>query len=248
VRRAALTALLAAFAAAIPAGAQAPVFPLPLKAKLTDCHTGPLLSDRFAVFVGQMPALQGTRRMWMRFDLYERTSAGRWKRLSVPKFGSWQKSLPGKPGFIYEKRVDQLQAPAAYRAQIRFRWYDKHGRLQRRSRRTTRTCSEPDPRPDLAVGTVTATDAGAGRLRYLIRVRNDGRSDVGPFDTVLTVDGAAQPPATVAGLPAGGATNVAVVAPRCAPGSRIQIALDPAATIDESRESNNSVSRACPAV
>jgi hypothetical protein len=41
---------------------------------------------------------------------------------------------------------------------------------------------------------------------------------------------------------------VAVVAPRCAPGSRIQIALDPAATIDESRESNNSVSRACPAV
>jgi len=166
----------------------------------------------------------------------------------VPKFGTWQKSLPGKPGFIYEKRVDQLQAPASYRAQVRFRWYDAHGKLQRQSRRTTRTCHEPDPRPDLAVGKVTATDAGAGRLRYLIRVRNDGRSDVGAFDTVLTVGGAAQPPATVAGLPAGGATKVAVVAPRCAPGSRIQIALDPAGVIDEAHEGNNVVSRACPAL
>jgi hypothetical protein len=248
VRRTAFTALLLAFVAAIPAAAQAPIFDLPLKAKLTDCHTGPALGDRFAVFVGQMPALQRTRRMWMRFDLYERTPGGSWQHLSVPKFGTWQKSLPGKPGFIYEKRVDNLHAPAAYRAQVRFRWYDAHGKLQRQARRTTRTCHEPDPRPDLAVGQITATTAGAGRLRYVIRVRNDGRSDVGPFGTVLSVDGAAQPPATVAGLPAGGATNVAVVAPRCTPGSRIQVALDPAGTIDEARESNNAVLRACPAV
>jgi len=248
VRRVAVTAVFLALLTAVPAAAQAPVFPLPLKAKLTDCHTGPLVTDRFAVFVGQMPALQGTRRMWMRFDLYERSASGRWQHVTVPKFGTWQKSLPGKPGFIYEKRVDQLQAPAAYRAQVRFRWYDAHGRLQRQARRTTHTCHEPDPRPDLAVGVVTATDAGAGKLRYLIRVRNDGRSDVGSFDTVLSVDGAAQPPATVAGLPAGGATKVAVVAPRCTPGSRIQIALDPAATIDEAYESNNAVSRACPLV
>src|SRR5262249_52207914 len=157
--------------------------------------------DRFAVFVGQMPALQGTRKMWMRFDLYQRTPAtGVWKHLTVPKFGTWQKSLPGKPGFIYEKRVDQLQAPASYRALLRFRWYDKHGKLQRTARRTSPTCREPDPRPDLAVGrTVTATEAGMGRLRYLIRVRNDGRSDVGPFDTQLTVEGNPQQPVTVAG-------------------------------------------------
>jgi hypothetical protein len=248
VRRVALTAVFIAVLTAVPSRAQAPVFNLPLKAKLTDCHTGPLLTDRFAVFVGQMPALQRTRRMWMRFDLFQRTASGLWQAVAVPKFGTWQKSRPGKPGFIYEKRVDQLQAPAAYRAQVRFRWYDAHGKLQRQARRTTRTCEEPDPRPDLAVGKVTATAAAAGRLRYVIRVRNDGRSDVGPFDTVLSVDGAAQPPATVAGLPAGGATNVAVVAPKCAPGSRIQIALDPAGTIDEARETNNAVSRACPIV
>jgi hypothetical protein len=248
MRRAALTVLILAFAAAIPASAQPPVIPLKVKAKLTDCHTGPLLTDRFAVFVGQMPALRGTRRMWMRFDLFERTGSSVWQHVTVPKFGSWQKSLPGKPGFIYEKRVDQLQAPADYRVQVRFRWYDAHGKLQRAARRMTPTCHQPDPRPDLAVGRVTATDVGAGTYRYLIRVRNDGRSDVGPFPTVLSVDGAAQPPVTVAGLPAGGATKVAVVAPKCVAGSRIQVALDPGGTIDEANETNNTVSRACPTV
>ena len=246
MRRAALTALFVAFVAALPATAQTPVFNLPLKAKLTDCHTGLQAADRFAVFVGQMPALQGTRRMWMRFDLYERNVGGTWRHLTVPKFGTWQKSLPGKPGFIYEKRVDQLQAPADYRAQIRFRWYDKKGRLQRSARKTTRACHEPDPRPDLAVGKVTATEAGQGRLRYLIRVRNDGRGDVGAFDTVLSVDGNAQPPATVTGLPFGGQTNDAVVGLRCELGSQIQVAVDTAGAIDEASESNNAVSRPCP--
>jgi hypothetical protein len=193
-----------------------------------------------------MPALQRTRRMWMRFDLFERNVGGAWRHLSVPKFGTWQKSLPGKPGFIYEKRVDQLQAPADYRVQVRFRWYDKSARLQRAARRTTRTCREPDPRPDLAIGKVTATEAGQGRLRYLIRVRNDGRSDVGPFDTVLSVDDNAQPAATVAGLPAGGATTVAVVGQRCVLGSQIQVSVDTAGLIDEASETNNTVSRPCP--
>jgi hypothetical protein len=247
VRRIVATALLLISLAAIPASAQAPVLDLPLKARLTDCHTGPLASDRFAVFVGQMPALKGTKRMWMRFDLLERSGGGSWDRVRVPKFGTWQKSRRGTPGFIYEKRVDQLQAPAAYRAEVRFRWYDARGRLQRQSRRTTPTCHEPDPRPDLAVGQVTATDAGNGRLRYSIAVRNDGRSDVGPFGVALAVDGATGPPSTVAGLPAGGRTKAIVVARACTPGSRIQVTLDPAGAIDEADETDNAVSRPCPA-
>jgi hypothetical protein len=247
MRRAALIVLcLVATCAALPARAQSPIFNLPIKAKLTDCHSGLLPADRFAVFVGQMPALQGTQRMWMRFDLFERTAGGSWQHVQVPKFGTWQKSLPGKPGFIYEKRVDQLQAPADYRTRIRFRWYDKNGKLQRSAQRTSHLCHEPDPRPDLAVGKVTAAEHKQGRLQYLIRVRNDGRSDAGPFDTVLTIDGNVQPTATVAGLPAGGATTVSIVGMRCVLGSRIQIAVDTGDTIDESHENNNTVSRPCP--
>jgi CARDB len=248
VRRIVATALLLAGLAALPAAAQAPVFDLPVRAKLTDCHRGLDPADRYAVFVGQMPALKGTRRMWMRFDLYERSTAtGSWLPVAdVPKFGVWEKSKPGKPGFIYEKRVDRLQAPARYRARIRMRWYDARGRLQRHARRTTPACHEPDPRPDLAVGKVTATRLAGDRLRYVIGVRNQGRSDVGPFDTVLSVGTDTRPPATVAGLPAGGATKVAIAGPACAAGSRIQIARDTARAIDEARERNNTVSRACP--
>jgi hypothetical protein len=247
VRRIVATALVLISLAAIPAAAQAPVLDLPLKARLTDCHTGPLASDRFAVFVGQMPALKGTKRMWMRFDLHERTGTGSWTRVKVPKFGTWQRSRRGTPGFIYEKRVDRLQAPAAYRAEIRFRWYDSRGRLQRHSHRTTPTCHEPDPRPDLAIGKVTATDAGNGRLRYAIAVRNDGRSDVGPFAVVLAVDGGTGPPAMVSGMPPGGRTKAIIVAPACIPGSRIQVAVDPGGAIDEADETDNTVSRPCPA-
>jgi hypothetical protein len=247
VRRIVATALVLISLAAIPAAAQAPVLDLPLKARLTDCHTGPLASDRFAVFVGQMPALKGTKRMWMRFDLHERTGSGSWTRVKVPKFGTWQRSRRGTPGFIYEKRVDRLQAPAAYRAEIRFRWYDSRGRLQRHSHRTTPTCHEPDPRPDLAIGKVTATDAGNGRLRYAIAVRNDGRSDVGPFAVVLAVDGGTGPPAMVSGMPPGGRTKAIIVAPACIPGSRIQVAVDPGGAIDEADETDNTVSRPCPA-
>ena len=222
---------------------------IPVRAKLADCHRGPLAADRYAVFVGQMPALKGTQHMWMRFDLYERQNGtGPWLPVvDVPKFGIWEKSKAGKPGFIYTKRVDQLQAPAAYRAVVRFRWYDAKGRLQRHARRTSATCSEPDPRPDLAVGRVTATTVSATKLRYVIRVRNDGRSDAGAFDTVLTVNGAAQPAVAIAGLPAGGTTRVAVVAPRCAAGSNVQVALDPGNVIDEIHERNNVVQRPCPA-
>ncbi|MDX6656447.1 MAG: hypothetical protein QOH62_1240 [Solirubrobacteraceae bacterium] len=244
-RLVAITTLLAMFAA-IPAAAQAPVLDLPLKARLTDCHRGLAATDRFAVFVGQMPALKSTKRMWMRFDLFELAAGGAWQKVAVPKFGTWQRSIAGKPGFIYEKRVDQLQAPASYRAEIRYRWYDAQGDLQRQARRTTPACREPDPRPDLAVGKVEAVAAGKGKLSYAITVRNDGRSDVGPFDLVLSVDGAAQPPATVAGLPAGGQTKVTGVAPQCAPGSQVQVALDPAGPIDEVNETNDVVSRLCP--
>jgi hypothetical protein len=235
--------------AALPAGAQAPVLQIPVRAKLSDCHRGPLPTDRYAVFVGQMPALKGTQRMWMRFDLYERPrGSGPWLPVvDVPKFGVWEKSDPNKPGFIYTKRVDQLLAPAAYRAVVRFRWYDANGKLQRHTRRTSRTCVQPDPRPDLTVGRVTASDAGGGRLRYVIRVNNEGRSDAAAFDTVLTVNGAGQPAVNVAGLPKGGTARVVVVAPRCATGSNIQVALDPADVIDEIHERNNVVSRSCPA-
>jgi hypothetical protein len=87
------------------------------------------------------------------------------------------------------------------------------------------------------------------RARYVVTVGNRGRGDAAvPFEVVLTVGGREQPAQTIATLGAGGAAVVSFVGPRCAPGSQIAIALDPADVIDETREENNVVPVACPAV
>nr|MBA3328853.1 hypothetical protein [Solirubrobacterales bacterium] len=148
MRHALLIALAAVLVAAVPASAQERP---PLRAVLESCATGALPAERIATFMGSMPARAGSERMWMRFDLQRRRSArSDWRRVDdVPGFGTWERSLPRRAGFVFHKRVTGLRAPALYRSVVRFRWYAADGALKRSARRRTRTCRQPDPRPDL---------------------------------------------------------------------------------------------------
>lgn len=242
-----LLAALAAQAAAA-AQAQAPTSKLALVARVQDCHTGLAADQRYAVFVGQMPALVGTKRMAMRFDLYQHVTAAGFQRISVPKFGVWQRSLRGQSGFIFHKRVDALVAPANYRVVISFRWYDRTGKLQRSAQRISKVCKQPDPRPNLTVGRVQGVHGAVkGTVNYDIVVRNQGLGDAGPFGLLLTVNGTAQPEQkTVGGLAAGAKTDVTVTAPACTPGSTVTVQLDPQNQVAESNEADDSFTRACP--
>ncbi len=229
--------VLAALAGAAPARAQKP----PLSAALVSCQTGRDATERHAVFTAAMPAMVRTRRMAMRFDLYERApSAKSYSHVDVPKWGVWERSHRYVPGFIFTKRVEGLAPPATYRAVVRFRWFDAAGRLQRQARRETGPCRQPDLRPNLTVGSVTADDRG-----YLVEVLNDGRGDAGPFS--LTV-GAGQQALTadVDGLPAGQRRTVAVAADRCRAADRVVVRLDPGREVDEADETDNSASQPCP--
>ena len=151
-----------------------------------------------------MPAVAGTKRMWMRFDLFARVApATGFAAVKAPKLGVWQKSAPGRvsSGFVFTQRVQGLTAPASFRAQVRFRWYGKGGKLLRSATRTSAICKQPDQRPDLRAG---ALDAVRGPLpdqaTYALDVRNDGHTAAAGFDVVLTVGGAEQPAQHVAGL------------------------------------------------
>jgi hypothetical protein len=246
----AILALCAALTAAV-ANAQAPVPVTPgkvvLGAKLQDCHTGATPDQRYAVFVGQMPAIAGSKRMAMKFDLYERLVGPSFKRLSVPKFGVWQKSLANQTGFVFQKRIDSLVAPANYRVVVSFRWYGAHNAVIREAQKISPVCKQPDPRPDLVVGKVKpARGAVKGTLDYTITVRDKGLGDAGPFGLLLTVDGAPAPQASVAGLAAGATTDVVVNAPVCTAGSTITVEVDPANQVDEADETNNTFTRPCP--
>jgi hypothetical protein len=222
-----------------------------LSAKVTTCTTGADDGARAAAFTGSMPSstAPASRRMQMRFVLLQRTGSGpkgTFKRLSVPGWGGWEKSDPGRDGFVFTKRVEALVAPAAYKVTITFRWYDAKGRVLRTTSRTSAACEQPDPRPDLVLAGVDAVGLGKSGAVYSVSVENDGHSDADPFAVTVTVDGAVSAPVTLGPLAAGARAEGAVQAPKCAPGSTITIAIDVADTVDESVEGDDVVQRPCP--
>jgi hypothetical protein len=247
MRRAALIASLFALAVPAVAHAQAP----PLRAKLTACSSGPLPTDRAATFTGSMPAIKGTRRMWMRFDVRAHTGAETgFGALKVPGLGVWQKSVPGRPGgFVFTQHVQALVAPGAYKALVRFRWYGKGGRLLRAAARETSVCKQPDQRPDLQAGRLDAVPGpGPGQATYTLVVRNHGRGPAGPFDVLLSVSGPDQPAQRVPGLEAGATATLTLAAPRCVPGSAVRVTLDARGEVGEANEADDVLERTCPLV
>jgi hypothetical protein len=244
-RTSVLIALLAL--AVAPAAARASGAP-PLSAKLTACTTGEDASSRAAVFTGAMPAAAGTRRMQMRFVLQQRlTPQGPYKALTVPGWDDWEKSDPGRPGFVFTKRVESLAGPASYRAQITFKWLDRKGRAQRATRRTTPACDQPDPRPDVELGGLDATPGQTKDVAvYALVVSNDGRATAGPFTVTLTVDGVLQPPLQLGPIAVGEREHGTIVGARCAPGSTVTVTVDSSDAVNESSEGDDVVQRPCP--
>jgi hypothetical protein len=241
--------LIAVLVLALPAGAhaQAP----PLRVKLAACQSGPAAAARTASFVGSMPAIAGTKRMWMRFDLFARVApASSYAAVKASKLGVWQKSAPGRvsSGFVFTQRVQGLTAPGSFRAQVRFRWYGSRGKLLRSATRTSASCKQPDQRADLRAGALDAfRDADPGQAIYQLAVSNDGHTAAGPFDVVLTVAGAEQPAERVlSGLAPGASSTVTFLAPRCAPGSTLRFEVDAEDEVEESGEVDDVVERACP--
>jgi CARDB len=248
MRRLAATAclLLAPLAAPVAAGA-APERP-PLQARRVACTTGASASARRATFTASMPAVAGTARMAIRFDLLHRAPGDpAFARVAMPAWQRWERSQPRRTGFIYTKTVRALRAPDAYRASVRFRWYGADGRVLRRAQRRTPICREPDPRPDLQAGALTAAPGlGPATVTYLLTVRNAGRGAAGPFAVALATAGIPQPPVAVAGLAPGASRVVELAGPRCEHGATVRFVLDPAGAIAESEEADDVVDRACP--
>ncbi len=227
MRRALLLAL-AVLVVAAPAASGAPR----LRADLTACATGLEPAQRTAAFTGSMPALAGTARMAMRFVLYEGV-----RRVRAPGLGGWERSEPGRAGFVFTKRVEALVPAAVYWARIQFRWYDAAGRVQRRAERRTPVCRQPDLRPQLRVlavapGRVTVANVGAGRAGAFSTTFGPGDAS----DTVVRLEG---------GLAAGAVAELAIEAPRCEPGRVLRAVVDSGREVDEADERDNARGLQC---
>lgn len=220
-----------------------------LRAEAPTCRTGATPDERYAVFTGSMPARPQGDRMAMRFDLEIREQGERsFRSVKAPSFGRWERSQPGRRGFIYSKRVDGLKAPAAYRAVVRFRWYAADGTVIASRRRTTPTCTQPDPRPNLRLLAVrTAAGTFPGTVTYLLTVVNSGRGPADAFEIEAGPDD--DGPAgtvTVGGMAAREARVIEVPGRPCAVGGRVRVRLDVTAAVAESDERDNDARRACP--
>jgi hypothetical protein len=244
---------MAAFAGApAPAGA-ATMFgaaALDAKATLHVCHFAPDQQGRYAVFGGSMKSLRdGDDRMQMRFDLYRRLPGNaRYQHVAAPGLGGWNKAAPSVTRYRFRQKVENLPAPASYRAVVSYRWLTAAGKVFARTKRTTPVCVEPDPRPNLRVSRITGAPAPGGNAFYDVVVRNDGRSAASDFDLLLTVNGAARPAKQVATLAAGARKVVRFTAPRCAAGSTVKADVDPDNRVAERDETDNSLAVDCPAL
>jgi hypothetical protein len=190
-----------------------------------------------------MPARADATRMRMRFDLERRRPGERhWHRIQAPGFGVWERARPKVAGFVFTKRVTSLPVPAAYRALVRFAWLTAGGATRRRAYARTPSCRQPDLRPDLVPGALTAVlDRQPGLADYTLVVRNAGRSQAGPFSVRV---GTAS--VEVAPLDAGAERAVPVVGLACVPLTPLVVRVDADRRVDESEEAGNGARRQCP--
>ena len=246
MRRIAITAaLLAVIAALAPAGASAASG----SARLLGCDSALDPAARLAAFEGRMRSVRGTTRMQMRFTLQTRRKVqSNWHALSAPGFGRWLSANPGIGRYVYTKRVVSVFAPASYRTLVRFRWLGRGGRRIASDRSTSPVCRQLDLRPNLRpLGIDALAGADAGHARYLVPVANRGKSAAGPFDVVVTVNGATLTPAQTPDLDPGERALVEVDGPPCTAGSMLTVDVDPTGAVDERAEADNRLSVPCPA-
>jgi hypothetical protein len=221
----------------------------PASVRLIACATALEQAQRSATFEGVMRAARGSLRMQMRFTLQARMGRGTaWMRVAGSKLDTWVASDAGRTAYVYDKRVDHLLAPADYRVRVRFRWLDGDGRMVARALRVSRVCHQPDLRPDLRLGAVTAEPgATAGSYRYLVTVRNTGRSAAAPFAVSLAPAGGAAVVEQADALAPGERTTLVFDAPACEPGSLLQVVLDADEQVDEAAEGDDAAAVPCPA-
>ncbi len=256
----ALCILLAA-AVAVVAGASGVAAASPgslYSARLSGCHRSIDPTQRSVdVDSGMFARVPGTRRMAIRFDLYER-AGGQSRFARVPRDAAgrlfvWVRSpqTVHNPGTFFERTnetfLQNRTVPAAYFFRVGFRWYGRRGQVLRQRFLTTGVCLQPDMRPDLRVRSVSAHPQPDGSARYDAVIRNGGLTRAGAFSAVLqsagmTVAGQSR---MVPGLAPGAAVTVSFVGPACTASAPPTVVVDPDNRVNERDEQNNSRPATC---
>jgi hypothetical protein len=231
---------------AVLAVAAAAGHPAPAHVVVTSCQKSTDVAARSATFEGRMRAWRHSARLQMRFRLQAHTPEDPvWRGVDVEGFGVWQSAAVGVRRFVYDKRVEQLLAPAGYRVVVRFRWLDARGHIVGRAKRTSAPCREPDPRPNLVIRSLRATRTGKNTAHYVAVVANTGRTTAPAFGVRFDAAGLPFASSSAAALAPGATVRVPVDGPACTPGESIDVVVDPDGLIDERNEADDELTTAC---
>lgn len=111
---------------------------------IEQCLTSTVQAERSATFTAQMAATATTQKMAMRIELQQRLQGeSEFHTLAAPGFGVWRTSEPGVEIYKYVKQITNLDAPAAYRVTVRFRWTDERGHVLKRDELHSSRCIQP---------------------------------------------------------------------------------------------------------
>jgi hypothetical protein len=121
-----------------------PTIPSGYSATVEQCATSTVQSERSATFTAQMTATADTQKMGVRFELQQRLRGeNEFHSVLAPGLGVWHSSEVGVQIYKYVKQVTNLDAPAAYRAIVHFRWLGEKGRMLKRAESRTSRCIQP---------------------------------------------------------------------------------------------------------
>jgi hypothetical protein len=210
----------------------------PASVELTAC----VPRDRAAEFEARMGKVDTTAKLKMRFTLQARkTGKKAYRRVAAPGFSGWTTADPGTSRYVFTRRVEGLIGPARYRAMVRFKWLDADGKTILSARRYSKSCRQPDHRPNLKVKALTRE----GQHRYVALVANTGRTETGAFELQVAIAGTLLDPVSVDSLAAHTQRLVTVRGPRCAAGTALTATADPLDLVDERKETDNVFSATC---
>jgi hypothetical protein len=217
-------------------GAQARTSPF-ARAALVSCDR----EGREAVFEGRVLTYRKAAKMQLRFTLQATTpDDSRWRKVDAEGFGTWITAPPGLAKYTYDKTVQDLLAPASYRAVVDFRWRDRRGKTVRAERAISPVCKQPDARPDLLVRSVRFEGG-----EYIAVIFNRGREAAGAFAVDFLADSAPLGTVEVVGLAPQTPVTVMLPGPLCTPGTPVEAVADPRSQVDEADEENDSLGVLC---
>ena len=219
------------------------------RATLTACVNSTDPSGRSMTVRGSAAIYAAGQTMAVRFDLLSRTSAGGPERtVEGGGMGTWTRSSAGVTSYERFLTIQNLPAPAVYRAALSFQWIDKKGKVVRTAVVYTPTCTQVDLRPDLVAKSIRLVKGGkSGTWTHEISVSNSGKAPAPNFDLLFSANGLGLPAQDMMGIGVGGSRKLRITAPACtSASSTVSVTVDPANRIAESNENNNVLTVACP--